>query len=71
MDISVLVFDRPLSLGQQVRLQRIARGWRQWDLGFTAGVSPFDVSALERNLRVSQRVKLRVLDALGMDSHDG
>jgi len=64
---SVIVFDHPLSLGEKVRLLRIARGWRQCDLSFHAAVTPAAISALERDLERNSRVVERVEAALGVE----
>lgn len=67
---SVLVFDHSLSLGEKVRLLRIARGWRQCDLSFHAAITPAAVSALERDIAHNFRVVERVEAALGVELDD-
>ncbi len=64
---SVLVFDHSLSLGDKVRLLRIARGWRQCDLSFHAAITPAAVSALERDVDHNSRVVECVQSALGVE----
>lgn len=64
---NVLEFARPLSIGQKVRLLRIACGWRQCDLAHHAAITPAAVSALERDIDHNPRVVERVQAVLGME----
>lgn len=63
----VFIFDRPLTLGQKIRISRIARRWTQDDLAFEAGVSQGVISALERDLPVYPAAKRQVLEVLGLN----
>lgn len=67
MDISVLVIDQHLPLGARCRVLRVARNLRQYDVAFAAGVSPSDVSMLERGLPIPPAVKCRILTVLNLD----
>ena len=69
---SVIFLDPPVSLGKQVRILRIARGWRQTDLAGHAGVTPAAISLIERDLDYPQPVLARISRVLGIDleSHD-
>jgi transcriptional regulator with XRE-family HTH domain len=60
------LFSEPLTLGQKVRIIRIARRWTQDDLAYQAGVQQTYVSALERDLRVYPLAKERILTALDL-----
>ena len=62
----VFLFSEPLTLGQKVRIARIAKRWTQADLAYASGVQQGYVSALERDLKVYPRAKKRILSALGM-----
>jgi len=62
----VFVFDHPLSLGQKVRIARIARRWTQDDLAEEACVAQHQVSALERDLPVYPAARRRILECLGL-----
>lgn len=67
MSISeIFIFDNALTLGQKVRIARIARRWTQDDLAYEAGVSQANVSAVERDLRVYPLAKERILRVLGL-----
>ena len=66
MTSEVFLFDRQLTLGQKVRITRIARRWRQEDLADEALVSQANVSALERDLLVYPEAKRRILATLGL-----
>lgn len=68
---SVLVFDHPLSLGEKVRLLRIARGWRQCDLAHHAAITPAAVSAVERDLQYNSTVLKRIASVFGVELHVG
>ena len=62
----VLVFDGPFQDGEKVRLLRTAKGWRQFDVAVGAGVSPADVSNLERGLPVPKESRKRIFALLGI-----
>jgi len=64
---NVLLFDHPLSIGQKVRLLRIACGWRQCDLAHHAAITPAAVSALGRDVEHNSRVVERVLAVFGVE----
>jgi transcriptional regulator with XRE-family HTH domain len=69
----VLLFEHPLTLGQKVRILRISRRWTQNDLAHEADVPQYQVSALERDLKVYPKAKRRILAILGLngDCQDG
>lgn len=60
----VFLFKEPLTLGQKVRITRIAKRWTQVDLAYEAGVKQVNVSALERDLKVYPMAKERILRVL-------
>lgn len=60
----VFLFNEPLTLGQKVRIARIARRWTQDDLAYEAQVTQANVSALERDIRVYPAAKQRILQVL-------
>lgn len=64
----VFVFDQPLSLGQKVRITRIARRWTQNDLAYQANVTQGNVSSLERDRRVHPAARQRILAVLEFDN---
>ena len=64
----VFIFNQPLTLGQKVRIARIARRWTQDDLAYEAQVAQGDISALERDLKVYPAAKQRVLKVLELES---
>lgn len=64
----VLFLDYNLTLGQKVRIARIARRWTQEDLANEAEVSQGNVSALERDLKVYPAAKERILSALNLEA---
>ena len=64
---TVLVIDHPLTLGEKVRLLRIAHRWRQSDLAFHAEVTPRAVSNLERDAEYHPEVIARIAEALGVE----
>jgi transcriptional regulator with XRE-family HTH domain len=64
--VSVFVLDRELSLGERVRITRLVKGWRQIDVAAVARCSPSDVSLLERGIPISDGVKARIFNALGI-----
>jgi transcriptional regulator with XRE-family HTH domain len=63
----VFVSPVPLTLGQRIRMARIALRWRQEDLADAALVPQHIVSMLERDLPVYPEAKRRLLAYLGMD----
>ena len=63
----VFLFDRSLTLGQKVRISRVARRWTQDDLAFEAGVTQGAVSALERDIKVFPLAKKRILKILNLN----
>lgn len=67
----VFFFNEALTLGQKVRIARIARRWTQDDLAFEAGVTQANVSGLERDLRVFPSAKERILRALRLAAEGG
>ena len=60
----IFLFKEPLTLGQKVRIARIARRWTQEDLAYEAQVTQANVSALERDIRVYPAAKQRILKVL-------
>ena len=66
-----IVTNFPLTLGQRVRLHRVALRWRQVDLADEAGVPPHCVSAVERDLPTYPAAKQRILEALGLEGDIG
>jgi transcriptional regulator with XRE-family HTH domain len=69
----MLILDG-VTLGQKIRLTRLARGLRQLDLASLARVNPFEVSAVEhdRIVRPSRRKRiLQVLDLLPSENNTG
>lgn len=62
------IVNEQLSLGQQVRILRIARHWTQDNLASKSCVTQGQVSALERDLPVYPSAKNRILKILGLDS---
>lgn len=62
--MEVLLFSEPLTLGQKVRIARVARRWTQDSLAYEAEVTQANVSALERDIRVYPAAKQRVLNVL-------
>ena len=65
--MDVLLFKRPLSEGQRVRLHRIAAGYRQVDLAEIAGVPQHAVSSVELDHPVYPAARARILAVLGLD----
>lgn len=59
-----------LTLGQRVRISRVARRWRQEDLADEACVTQAQVSALERDLPLYPEAKRRILVSLGLEIED-
>lgn len=57
-----------LPLGDQVRVHRVARHWRQADLADVAGVSQAQVSDLERGEYVPLSIRRKVLRVLGLEA---
>jgi transcriptional regulator with XRE-family HTH domain len=64
----VFLFRDQLTLGQKVRITRIAKRWTQTDLAYEAGVPQGCISALERDRKVYPSAKKRILDLLGLSS---
>lgn len=64
---SVLVIDQPLTIGQKVKLLRIARNWRQFDLAFHAAVTTYGVSLIERDLEYPAEALRRIATTLGVE----
>ncbi len=64
----VFIFNEPLTLGQKVRIARIARRWTQDDLAYEANVTQANVSALERDIRVHPAARQRILKVLEIQS---
>jgi len=64
----VFLFNEPLSLGQKVRIARVARRWTQDDLAYEAQVTQANVSALERDLKVYPSAMQRILKVLELGS---
>ena len=62
----VLFFQRELKLGEKVKVNRVAQGWRQQDLARQAKVAQTDVSRLERGQKVRPGAEKRILLALGL-----
>lgn len=64
---SVLVIDHPLSIGHKVKLLRIARDWRQFDLAFNSAVTTYAVSLIERDLEYPAEALRRIAETLGVE----
>jgi len=63
----VLIIDHPLTLGQKVRLLRVARDWRQFDLCYHSAVTPYALSLIERDIDYPNEALQRIADTLGVD----
>ncbi len=61
-----LVLDN-LTLGQRVRVVRVAKRWRQADLAAVAGVEQHEVSRLELDRRVRPNAIREILAALKLE----
>ncbi len=55
-----------ISLGQKIKLERLARGWRQIDLASKACVQTADVTAIEKDRYLPKNRKRKILQALGL-----
>jgi len=64
----VLIIPEDLTLGQKIRILRIARRWSQQDLADEALVTQGEVSSIERDCRVAQPAKQRLLRALELET---
>ncbi len=62
-----LLLDTELTLGQRIRIMRIARRWRQVDLAAFAGVEQHEVSRLELDRRLRPNAVKAICQALGLD----
>ncbi len=62
----VFLFDSNLTIGQKVRIFRVARRWTQEDLAFEAGVPQGIVSAMERDLPLYPSAKQAILQTCGL-----
>jgi transcriptional regulator with XRE-family HTH domain len=60
----IFLFDEVLTLGQRIRITRIAKRWTQGDLACEASVPQGCVSALERDLKVYPAAKQKILQVL-------
>ena len=67
----VLTIDRPLSLGEKIRLLRLSRNWRQFDLAFHSAVTTYAVSLIERDLEYPREALRRIAEALGVELEAG
>ena len=56
-----------LSSGAKVPILRISRCWTQADLAYEAKIPQYQISALERNLKVYPAAKRRILAVLELD----
>ena len=65
--VSVISFDRELTMGEKVRFVRLSKRWRQIDVAAIVRCSPSDVSCLERDTIIPPGVRRRILDALGIE----
>ncbi len=63
----VLTIAHPLTLGQKVRLLRVARDWRQFDLCYHSAVTPYALSLIERDLDYPVEALRRIADTLGVE----
>ncbi len=63
----VLTIDHALTLGQKVRLLRIAHDWRQFDLAYHSTVTPYAISLIERDLEYPSEALKRIADTLGVE----
>ena len=57
-----------LTEGQQVRLTRLSKGFRQIDLASLAKVNLADITAIEKDRYLQKTRKERILTVLGMDN---
>jgi transcriptional regulator with XRE-family HTH domain len=64
----VFLFNEPLTLGQKVRIARVARRWTQDDLAYEAQVTQANVSALERDRKLHLAARQRILKTLEIQS---
>ena len=60
-----------LDLGTRVRLTRVIRKWSQEQVAALAKTKQEDVSRLERNLKVDDVGKQKILRALGIAEKEG
>ena len=67
MFMELFVLDTDLTLGQRVRIMRIARRWRQVDLAAIAGVEQHEVSQLELDRRLRPNAVKAICQALDLD----
>lgn len=63
---NILVLEG-LTLGQKVKLTRLAKGMRQVDLAALAKVQPGEVLALEKDRWIPLHRKIAILKALGFE----
>ena len=66
MKDNILILDG-LSVGQKVKLTRLAKGLRQIDVASQANVQPIDITRLEKDRYVLPTRRKRILAVLGMD----
>lgn len=64
--MDVILIDSDLSDGLRIRLCRIARGLRQFELAAEAHTTPAIVSMAERNVPVPPKPLARIRAALGL-----
>ena len=67
MKPTVLVFDDSLSFGRQVRLLRVGRGLRQFDLAIACRLTPQAISLIERDIPVPRSYMERVSAYLALE----
>jgi transcriptional regulator with XRE-family HTH domain len=66
--MGLLFLDTDLTLGQRVRLSRIAKRWRQVDLAAIAGVEQHEVSQIELDRRLRPNAVKAICSALALDA---
>ncbi|MFC1917207.1 hypothetical protein ACFLXH_00945 [Chloroflexota bacterium] len=66
----IIHFNKPLSLGQKVRICRVAYCLTQEELSSLANTTQAQVSALERDLFVYPAAKHRILASLGINKEE-
>ena len=64
---NVITIDYAISLGDKVRLLRLARNWRQFDLCFHAAVTPYALSLIERDLFYPSEPLRRIAETLRVE----
>ena len=68
-DTDILVLTN-VSVGQKLRLTRLAKGLRQIDVASKANVQPIDITRLEKGRYVLPARRARILAVLGLLDND-